>query len=238
MLSSPKVGEHTQVVKDAYDREVIAADTDGRRRSSSQVRRLILEAARIGFDANGYAATTTRQIAERAGVTEKALYRHFGTKAGLFQTAMLTPLTEFIEAYHEAWTDFPADLPPEERLAPFIRGFFPLVRRHRDLLLALLAILATEHDRDPDQSASAMATEFTDAIRGLHAVARTEFEERDWAGPDPAVTIAASAGMVIALVLHEDLLLPDQTDADRERLPDAIVNLIIHGVAHQGRSGH
>ncbi|MDT7558748.1 MAG: hypothetical protein QOC67_3841 [Pseudonocardiales bacterium] len=207
------------------------------RRSPSQVRRLLLDAARSGFGADGYAATTTRQIAERAGVTEKALYRHFGTKSGLFQAAMLTPLTEFIEAYHEAWTDFPEDLPPEERLAPFIRGFFPLVREHRGLLLALLTILATERDQDAGADTASVANEFTDAIRGLHTVARTEFEERDWDGPDPAVTIAASAGMVIALVLHERLLLPDQTDTERERLPDAIVNLIIHGVAHQSRRG-
>ena len=205
-----------------------AAELDGKRRSPEQVRRLILEAARERFGANGYAGTTTRQIAERAQVTEKALYRHFGTKAGLFEAAMLTPLTEFIQAYHQAWTNFPPDLPPEQRLAPFIRGFFPLVREHRDLLLSVIAIRSAE-----GPGGSPVAREFTDAIRGLHVVARTEFEERSWAGPDPAVTIAASAGMVISLVLHEDLLLPDQTHTDREQLPEAIINLIIHGVAHQ-----
>jgi AcrR family transcriptional regulator len=205
-----------------------AAQLDGKRRSPAHVRRLILEAARERFGAGGYAATTTRQIAEEAQVTEKALYRHFGTKAALFEAAMLTPLTEFIEAYHQAWSNFPPDLPPEQRLAPFIRGFFPLVREHRDLLMSLIAIRSAE-----GAGISPVAREFTDAIRGLHLVARTEFEKRSWAGPDPAVTIAASAGMVISLVLHADLLLPDQSDHDRDRLPEAIVNLIIHGVAHQ-----
>lgn len=212
---------------------VTAVPIEAKRRSPEHVRRLILAAARDLFGSGGYGATTTRQIAESAGVTEKAVFRHFGTKTGLFEAAMLTPLTEFIDAYHEAWTNFPDDLPPEQRLAPFIQGFFPLVREHRDLLLSLIAIRTTE-----GSGASPVAGDFIAAIRGLHTVARTEFEERSWAGPDPAVTIAASAGMVISLVLHEELLLPDQTDADRDRLPDAITNLIIHGVAHQsGRAG-
>jgi AcrR family transcriptional regulator len=212
---------------------VTAVPVEAKRRSPEHVRRLILDAARELFGSGGYAATTTRQIAETAGVTEKAVFRHFGSKAGLFEAAMLTPLTEFIDAYHEAWTNFPDDLPPEQRLAPFIQGFFPLVREHRDMLLSLIAIRTSE-----GFGTSPVAREFIGAIRGLHTVARTEFEERSWAGPDPAVTIAASAGMVISLVLHEDLLLPDQTDADRHRLPDAITNLIIHGVAHQsGRAG-
>jgi AcrR family transcriptional regulator len=203
----------------------------GKRRSPDHVRGLILEAARTLFSSGGYVATTTRQIAESASVTEKALYRHFGTKACLFEAAMLAPLTEFIEAYHEAWTNFPDDLPPEQRLRPFIQGFFPLVRQHRDMLLSLMTIRATE-----GTTATSVAREFTDAIRGLHDVARSEFEERSWIGADPAVTIAASAGMVISLVLHEDLLLPGQTDADRARLPEEITNLIIHGVAHQSHA--
>ena len=207
---------------------VTALPVEAKRRSPEQVRRLVLAAARELFGSGGYAATTTRQIAESAGVTEKAVFRHFGSKAALFEAAMLTPLTEFIDAYHRAWMNFPDDLPPERRLAPFIQGFFPLVREHRDLLLSLIAIRTAE-----GSGASPVAQEFIGAIRGLHAVARTEFEERSWAGPDPAVTIAASAGMVISLVLHEDLLLPDQSDSDRARLPDAITNLIIHGVAHQ-----
>ena len=205
-----------------------AVHVEGKRRSPALVRRLILDAARERFGAGDYATTTTRQIAEQAQVTEKALYRHFGTKAALFEAAMLTPLTEFIEAYHQAWSNFPPDLPPEQRLAPFIRGFFPLVRQHRDLLMSLLAIRPAE-----SAGVSPVVREFTDAIRGLHVVARTEFEKRSWDGPDPAVTIAASAGMVISLVLHADLLLPDQSDHDLDRLPEAIVNLIIHGVAHQ-----
>lgn len=45
----------------------------------------ILRAARTLFTAQGYAATTTAEIAEAAGVTVGALFHHFEGKAGLFR---------------------------------------------------------------------------------------------------------------------------------------------------------
>ncbi|MBI4900008.1 MAG: TetR/AcrR family transcriptional regulator [Actinobacteria bacterium] len=43
----------------------------------------LVEAARELFAERGYAATTTRVIAERAGVNEVTLFRRFGSKAGV-----------------------------------------------------------------------------------------------------------------------------------------------------------
>jgi len=46
----------------------------------------IVRAARKLFTANGYAATTTGEIAESAGVTAGALFHHFDGKLGLFRS--------------------------------------------------------------------------------------------------------------------------------------------------------
>lgn len=45
----------------------------------------ILDAARHLFANRGYAATTNRAIAERAGLAHTAIYNHFHSKAGLFR---------------------------------------------------------------------------------------------------------------------------------------------------------
>lgn len=45
----------------------------------------ILDAASELFAANGYSATTTRAIAERAGVNEVTLFRRFESKAGVLK---------------------------------------------------------------------------------------------------------------------------------------------------------
>jgi len=44
----------------------------------------VLTAARRVFAANGYAATTNRQISAEAGLAHTAIYNHFGSKAHLF----------------------------------------------------------------------------------------------------------------------------------------------------------
>lgn len=45
----------------------------------------VLDAAAELFAERGYAATTTRAVAERAGVNEVTLFRHFQSKAGLLR---------------------------------------------------------------------------------------------------------------------------------------------------------
>ena len=48
-----------------------------------ETRARILGAAREIFERNGTRGTTTREVAERAGVNEATLFRHFGSKAAL-----------------------------------------------------------------------------------------------------------------------------------------------------------
>jgi AcrR family transcriptional regulator len=58
---------------------------------SDDTRQRILEAAAHLFAERGYARATTRALAEAAGVNEVTLFRHFGSKEGLFSA--------IIEAY-------------------------------------------------------------------------------------------------------------------------------------------
>ena len=65
--------------------------TTERASAHGQGRTLILRAAREAFAAKGFKGTSTRDIAERAQLTEVMIFRHFGTKANLFQEAVITP---------------------------------------------------------------------------------------------------------------------------------------------------
>jgi AcrR family transcriptional regulator len=69
------------------------------RRRPEQVRALLLEAAEELFTRQGYAETTTDDIAAQAGVTRSVMYRHFRTKLELFQEAVLKPFIEFLRDY-------------------------------------------------------------------------------------------------------------------------------------------
>jgi AcrR family transcriptional regulator len=59
---------------------------------SLRTRARILEAALDLFEAHGYDATTTTQIAAAAGVTQMTFFRHFATKASLVVDDPYDPL--------------------------------------------------------------------------------------------------------------------------------------------------
>ncbi|MDO4792191.1 MAG: TetR family transcriptional regulator [Buchananella hordeovulneris] len=64
------------------------ARTRGPRAGDTDWRAEILLAAEIEFGANGYAATSVRAIANRAGVDAKLVHYYFGTKLELFRAAL------------------------------------------------------------------------------------------------------------------------------------------------------
>ncbi len=74
-------------------------DTDPNRRMSGDERRAsILEAAREAFsDTGDMSGTTVRLIADRAGISEGVIYRHFDSKDQLFYEAVVEPLREAID---------------------------------------------------------------------------------------------------------------------------------------------
>ena len=60
----------------------------GRRLPRTQRREQILAAATTAFARNGFAATSLDDIATEAGITKVLLYRHFDSKADLYQAAL------------------------------------------------------------------------------------------------------------------------------------------------------
>src|SRR5580704_18135815 len=64
-------------------------------RPDDETRQLIYEAARHEFASRGYAATSIRTVARRAGVSTKTLYRLIPNKAALFERMVSDRLDRF-----------------------------------------------------------------------------------------------------------------------------------------------
>jgi AcrR family transcriptional regulator len=65
-------------------------------RADEVTRSLIIEAARQEFEANGYAATSIVNVAQRACVSTKTLYRLIPTKAELFRSVVSERIGRFV----------------------------------------------------------------------------------------------------------------------------------------------
>lgn len=67
----------------------MADGSEPRRRNAAKTRARILAAAFDSFAAHGYAKTGTREIAKKAAVSSSLIGRYFGTKANLFEEALI-----------------------------------------------------------------------------------------------------------------------------------------------------
>ena len=80
---------------------------------------LISHATRI-FAAKGYAAATTREICDAAGVNIASIHYYFGDKEGLYRAALLQPIKEMTAAFGRF--DDPS-LPFEQAMRMFLGPF-------------------------------------------------------------------------------------------------------------------
>lgn len=63
----------------------------------------ILDAARACFAERGLAATTTREIAQKAGITQPLVHHYFGSKDALFDKVLEAVVADYVEAQSDQW---------------------------------------------------------------------------------------------------------------------------------------
>jgi AcrR family transcriptional regulator len=206
-----------------------AAASDRVRRSPEEVRRLLEAAALEEFAAQGLAGTSTRAIADRAGVSESLLFRHYGTKAGLFRRTVLAPVSDFIKSWIEGWSEEveSGDLPPEISCLSYVGGLYDLLTSNRDLLIALIAAQAYEPDMSDDGSGlSAVLPTLEDLV--VAAVKKGGYSQ-----VDPAIAVRIVFGMVLSMAVLEQQMYPyQQRRPNRDRIVHAMANFMMHGLSH------
>lgn len=104
----------------------------------------ILAAAVEVFSQRGFAATDVQEIADRAGVGKGTVYRHFGTKEGLFLAAADRGARQLRQAVLEATAAAPVD--PLERVRAAFVAFLSFFDEHSEYLE--LVIQERAHFRD------------------------------------------------------------------------------------------
>ena len=106
----------------------------------ADTRRKILDAATEQFAANGYEATTVREIADEAGVTSALIHHHFDTKATLLRV-IFERLCRLVAERRHLSMKIVEKAPLEDRVQAYITGTFDIAQAHPDFIH--LIVMAT-----------------------------------------------------------------------------------------------
>lgn len=199
------------------------------RRPRGAPRGLLLDAARNLFARQDYRGTTTREIAQAAGVTEHLLFRHFGSKAALFREALVLPFTSFVDEFGRTWQSIVPEETDEDELAGlFVGHLYDVFVEHQGLLLTLMASGALSEEEKADAG-------LAEVRRALTVLGRISAEGMNMRGmrsehPDlPAhSTVAMIAGMAALRSTYFGAEPPP-----RDVIVEELVQAILHGFLHR-----
>lgn len=198
------------------------------RRGSKHVRALILDAARELFAAKGYDGTTTKEISRLSSVAEPVMFGNFGSKAALFNAAVAEPFTAAIERYEESWHR--PDETVESRVERYVRDLYELARANKVLLLSALLRRSIGDNGDEE---GILLDRIATVVQGMQHDPVMMNRARTYELDTPA-SIAATAAMVIGVVLLEELFFARGTrKPGRDRMIAELTNTILHGVTHR-----
>jgi AcrR family transcriptional regulator len=199
------------------------------RRPRGEPRRLLLDAARDLFARQDYRSTTTREIAEAAGVTEHLLFRHFGSKAALFREALVVPFISFVDDFGRTWQAVVPEETDEDELASrFVGELYDVFVEHRGLVVTLL----TSEALSEEETAEAGIADIRRALGDLGQISAEGMEIRGVRSnrPDLAAhsTVAMIAGMAALRSTYFGTKQPSRADIVEE-----LTQAILHGFLHR-----
>ena len=203
-----------------------------KRRSTEEIVDRLIVAAIEEFEASGYAGATTAAIARRAGVVEALLFKHFGSKANLFQDAIFNPLdrhfTEFAAKHLVEAGDIKGRIKGSREYIGELQDF---IDQHSGMLMSLVVTQAYEPSRIRRVA----------QVNGLHqyfermaAMVESRLEEKPMV--DPKLMARVSFAAILACALFKDWLFPDKL-ADKDEIRAAVTDFIMEGLNANAAAG-
>jgi AcrR family transcriptional regulator len=184
----------------------------------------ILDATLALVAEKGYLGATTREIAQRAGVTELTLFRHFGSKEKLFESCL--ERNSFLPDLKELLPDVKG-LPYEEALRTIGRRFLLSLRERK----AVVKIIQAELTRYPGRM-KRIYGQFMDEMLGLLARYFTSLQRQGRLRRFPADLAARMfLGMLFAYFRNEEIMRgTDITKQGRmDRTVAGFVDIFVNG---------
>nr|WP_256558156.1 TetR/AcrR family transcriptional regulator [Halobacillus sp. A1] len=189
----------------------------------------ILEAAIEIFAEKGYAATSTSEIAKKAGVAEGTIFRHYKTKKELL-ISIVTPgiikltvpffANQFVsEVFKEKSESY------EQLLRKIIRNRFEFVQKNIPLLKIILQEMAFH-----EELKQSFQNIFIKKIFPKFDEAVTQFKKDGLIVDYPSSTIIRfTMTTIIGFIITRFLILPEAEWDDEEEI-DRTIRMLMHGI--------
>jgi AcrR family transcriptional regulator len=203
--------------------------TKATRRRRGEPRRLLLDAARDLFARQDYRSTTTREIAEAAGVAEHLLFRNFGSKAALFRQALVVPFTTFVDDFAEAFRAVDPEVADEEEVARhFVGALFDLLVEHRGLVMTLWASDALSEE----ELAGAGLADVDRALRVLGSIGAEGMHLKGMTPSHHDLAARSTVAMVAGMAAFRPTFFGGRRPP-RDAIVEELTQATLHGFLHR-----
>ncbi|HEY5700442.1 MAG TPA: helix-turn-helix domain-containing protein [Acidimicrobiales bacterium] len=203
--------------------------TKATRRRRGEPRRLLLAAARDLFARQDYRSTTTREIAEQAGVAEHLLFRNFGSKAALFREALVVPFIDVVDAFSDEWpTISPETAVEEEVAAGFLGSLYDLFVANRGLVMTLLAADALS-DEELEESG---IRDISDALAVIGRIGAEGIDLKGLHSQDHELAARSTMAMVAGMAAFGKTFFGGRPPS-RDAIVRELALMSLHGFLHR-----
>jgi AcrR family transcriptional regulator len=180
--------------------------TERVRMPAGERRELIARAAGRLFAQHGYAGTRLEDVAAAAQVTKPIVYRHFGSKKGLY-LALLTKHEDDLPSFFEGVEDL---VEPEQIVRTILERWLDYVRENQHAWLMLF------RDRSGDEEIQAVRRRVSlrarEVLAGFIATRAEDSVPRDQIQPTAELLTSGLAGLALWWIDHPELGKPALVD--------------------------
>ena len=213
-----------------------------RRRSSDEVRTLILEAAARGFARKGFEGTTTADIAADCGVAESVLFRHFGSKANLFTAAAVEPFREAVRGFREFWESVGRTFDDNDPVMhTYIAELYDRIHANRDAVQAMFFAARDPGADGADGAGGQPRADFAELLNELDEVGESWAARRELDIPKLWLRTRISVAMVMSMAMFDDWFLPADLPngpVDRNTIIDELAGVASRGAISEQQPSH
>ena len=195
--------------------------------SEDQTRTRILKAAQRMFASLGYDGTTTRDLAQAAGVAEGTLFRHFANKKAIL-----------IEVATQGWIEILTDLLTElsemgsyKAVAQVMRRRMWNFQKNADMMRVCF-MEAQFHPELRDRIQSEVIDKMSDVAEAFF---QTAMDKGIYRPMNPKIVAQIFLGMfAIAGFSHNTMMEPDASPQAMQEMAEGLADIFLNGVLAKG----